>query len=93
MIETQTKQPGSKSPSGWDGRDLLEVRNLTVDFYTPRGAARAVDNVSFSIAPGEVFGLAGESGCGKSTAAHAIESQADFDKWIKSKSGAATSFE
>ncbi len=72
MLETQTKQPGSDAPSGWDGRDLLEVRNLTVDFYTPRGAARAVDNVSFSIAPGEVFGLAGESGCGKSTAAHAI---------------------
>jgi peptide/nickel transport system ATP-binding protein len=72
MLETQTKKPATKSPSGWDGRDLLEVRNLTVDFYTPRGAARAVDNVTFSIASREVFGLAGESGCGKSTAAHAI---------------------
>jgi len=51
---------------------LLEVRDLTVDYLTARGPARAVDHVSFSIAPGEVFGLAGESGCGKSTAAHAI---------------------
>ncbi len=51
---------------------LLEVRNLTVDFITPRGPAVAVDGVSFSIRPGEVFGLAGESGCGKSTVAHAI---------------------
>ena len=51
---------------------LLDVRNLTVDYLTPRGAARAVDHVSFALAPGEVFGLAGESGCGKSTIAHAI---------------------
>jgi peptide/nickel transport system ATP-binding protein len=51
---------------------MLEVRDLCVDYLTPRGPARAVDHVSFSIAPGEIFGLAGESGCGKSTAAHAI---------------------
>ncbi|HEX6508763.1 MAG TPA: ABC transporter ATP-binding protein [Chloroflexota bacterium] len=43
-----------------------------MDYATPRGAARAVDHVSFSINRGEVFGLAGESGCGKSTVAHAI---------------------
>jgi peptide/nickel transport system ATP-binding protein len=51
---------------------LLDVRGLTVDYLTPRGPARAVDRISFTVAPGEVFGLAGESGCGKSTAAHAI---------------------
>ena len=51
---------------------LLDVQNLTVDYLTLLGPARAVDRVSFSIAPGEVFGLAGESGCGKSTVAHAI---------------------
>jgi peptide/nickel transport system ATP-binding protein len=48
------------------------VRDLRVEYVTPRGPARAVDGVSFALAPGEVFGLAGESGSGKSTIAHAI---------------------
>ncbi len=51
---------------------LLDIRDLYVEYLTPRGPAGAVDGVSFSIANGEVFGLAGESGCGKSTIAHAI---------------------
>ncbi len=51
---------------------LLELRNLYVEYLTPTGPAQAVNNVSFSIGPGEVFGLAGESGCGKSTIAHSI---------------------
>ncbi len=46
---------------------LLEVRNLTVAYRHGSGWLRAVDDVSFSVAPGEVFGLVGESGCGKST--------------------------
>jgi peptide/nickel transport system ATP-binding protein len=53
-------------------RPLLDIRNLCVEYLTPQGPVRAVDDVSFAIAPGEVFGLAGESGCGKSTVAHAI---------------------
>src|SRR5947209_12188613 len=51
---------------------LLEVDHLTVDYPTGESAVRAVDDVSFSIQPGEIIGLAGESGCGKSTTAHAI---------------------
>ncbi len=51
---------------------LLDVRDLYVEYETDRGPVRAVDGVSFSIATGEVFGLAGESGSGKSTIAHAI---------------------
>ena len=51
---------------------LLDVRNLYVEYLTPRGPVQAVTGVSFSIHPGEVFGLAGESGCGKSTIAHTI---------------------
>ncbi len=43
-----------------------------MEYVTPRGPVGAVDGVSFSIAQGEVFGLAGESGCGKSTIAQAI---------------------
>lgn len=51
---------------------ILEIKNLYVEYLTPRGPAQAVNDVSFSIFPGEVFGLAGESGCGKSTIAHSI---------------------
>jgi peptide/nickel transport system ATP-binding protein len=51
---------------------LLEVRNLYVEYLTRRGPAQAVNDVSFDVPKGQVFGLAGESGCGKSTIAHAI---------------------
>lgn len=51
---------------------LLEVEDLSVEYVTEALTVRAVDRVSFSIAEREVFGLAGESGCGKSTIANAI---------------------
>ena len=51
---------------------LLDIRNLKVVYLTPRGPVRAVDDVSFALKPGEVIGLAGESGSGKSTIAHAV---------------------
>jgi len=51
---------------------LLEVDDLVVDYLTPNRVVRAVDTVSFDVRPGEIVGLAGESGCGKSTSAHAI---------------------
>lgn len=50
---------------------LLRIRDLTVRFSTPRGPSRAVDGVSFDIESGGRFGLAGESGCGKSLTARA----------------------
>jgi len=45
---------------------LLEVKNLQTQFFTEDGTITAVDDVSFDIAPAEVLGLVGESGCGKS---------------------------
>ncbi|HVU68804.1 MAG TPA: ABC transporter ATP-binding protein [Ktedonobacteraceae bacterium] len=53
-------------------KTLLEVRNLSVDYSAASGAVHAVDKVSFSLKRGEILGLAGESGCGKSTMAYAI---------------------
>lgn len=46
---------------------LISVTNLKTYFYTEEGVVRAVDGVDFSINKGEVLGLVGESGCGKST--------------------------
>ena len=51
---------------------LLEVRNLRVEFPTRRGTLVAVDDLSFEIAPGEVLGVVGESGAGKSLTGMAI---------------------
>jgi len=51
---------------------LLEVRDLTVEFPTRRGVLRALDQVSFSIESGEVLGVVGESGAGKSLTGAAI---------------------
>ena len=51
---------------------LLEVRNLVVEFPGRRGTLRALDNISFDIAPGEILGVVGESGAGKSLTGAAI---------------------
>lgn len=51
---------------------VLSVRNLSIDYVGETGSFSAVRGVSFDIGPGEFFGLAGESGCGKSTIAFAI---------------------
>jgi len=51
---------------------LLEVRDLKTYFFTTKGPVKAVDGVSFEVGRAEALGLAGESGCGKTTAALSI---------------------
>jgi len=53
-------------------RPLLEVKNLRVEFPTRRGTLLALDDISFDIAPGEILGVVGESGAGKSLTGAAI---------------------
>ncbi|MDH7488686.1 MAG: ABC transporter ATP-binding protein [Anaerolineae bacterium] len=50
----------------------LQVDNLTVYYQTLRGDVQALEDATFSIADGEIMGLAGESGCGKSTLANSL---------------------
>ena len=52
--------------------ELLSVRDLTVSFTIEGGVARVLDSVSFSLMPGEIMGLVGESGCGKTTLARSV---------------------
>jgi oligopeptide/dipeptide ABC transporter ATP-binding protein len=51
---------------------LLEVKNLKTYFFTEDGVVKAVDGVDFTVSPGEVLGLVGESGCGKSVTSLSI---------------------
>ena len=64
--------PGGAPPTAAGARPVLSVRNLRVEFPTRRGVLTAIDDVSFDIGPGEVLGVVGESGAGKSITGTAI---------------------
>jgi len=55
-----------------ENNNLLEIRNLQTYFFVRGRTAKAVDDVSLTIQPGQTLGLVGESGCGKSVTAHSI---------------------
>jgi len=59
------------APTGTEA-PLLRIEDLAIHFRTPRGIARVVDGANLTIQRGEIFGLAGESGCGKTTLVEAI---------------------
>ena len=64
---------------------LLDVQGLKTYFHTFKGVVKAVDNVSFSLKEGEILGIVGESGCGKSTTLRIIaglEEITDGELWI-----------
>ncbi|KOO47937.1 ABC transporter ATP-binding protein [Viridibacillus arvi] len=55
-----------------DRKELLRVRGLQTTFFTDDGEIPAVDNINFSVREGEILGIVGESGCGKSVSALSI---------------------
>src|SRR5258707_11540037 len=54
------------------GRHVLSVRDLVVDFVQDTGSIRALEGVSLDLHAGRVLGVVGESGCGKSVTARAV---------------------
>ena len=63
---------GEKSVTETNTQPLLAVKNLKTHFFTEDGVIKAVDGVDLYVAPGEVLGLVGESGCGKSVTSLSI---------------------
>lgn len=68
------------------GEKILEIENLSTSFKTERGIMKAVDGVSFHVEKGEILGLVGESGCGKSVTSQSILRLYD-EKYLASYEG------
>jgi peptide/nickel transport system ATP-binding protein len=62
--------------------DLLEVKALEVKYRTKAGVLTALRDINFSMRPGEILGVVGESGCGKSTIAGAVMRLLPLNGWI-----------
>ena len=68
MAQTASGVSAAQATAG----PMVDVRDLSVRFATAQGDARAVNGISFTVASGEVLGLIGESGCGKSVSLRAL---------------------
>ena len=80
---TNLRPTNSKNGSG-QRETVLEVRDLRVHYATPTGDVIAVNGVSFDIYRGELVGLVGESGCGKTTLGRTLLRQFYFFKPVYS---------
>lgn len=72
ISDTQTAARRGPEQDMMNDNVLLSMRNLYTQFFSREGVLRAVDGVSFNIKRGEILGVAGESGCGKSVMAQSI---------------------
>ena len=67
-----TKTTNGSGPANGAADIVLEIKNLKTHFHTEDGVVKAVDGVDFFVKRGEVLGLVGESGCGKSVTCFSI---------------------
>jgi oligopeptide/dipeptide ABC transporter ATP-binding protein len=72
LNDVEAIEKGFVDPGSPPARPLLEIDNLQTHFFTAAGVVRAVDGVSYDVRAGEVLGVVGESGCGKSVTALSI---------------------
>ena len=74
-----TSEPGTAATAAGSFANVLEVNDLRTSFATEDGMVTAVDGISFTVARGEVLGIVGESGCGKSVTAESVMRLLDED--------------
>jgi peptide/nickel transport system ATP-binding protein len=72
VAQPETPGAGGLRAQSTDIQPVLDIQHVSVDYVSPTGTVHAVDDVSFTLARGQILGLAGESGSGKSTLAYAI---------------------
>ena len=71
-IEELVPASARKPPRSADGTPILDVKGLRTSFKTREGVVKAVDGIDFTVGRGEIMGLVGESGCGKSVTSLSI---------------------
>jgi oligopeptide/dipeptide ABC transporter ATP-binding protein len=72
LNQIELVEQGRAEPHATPPRAVLEIENLQTHFFTAGGVVRAVDGVSYAVRSGEILGVVGESGCGKSVTALSV---------------------